>query len=192
MFTVTAMLSAGGVLAALPPNSFMWWMTYLINYLCFTSVNCFVLASAYYLTTTNLTLKKVFDMIVQVFCYSAAILVIGSYVGTLKPTASIVINAFLPFSTGCYWLASSYIALCLFSPALNLTIKSMTREQHFAFIVVLLFLFSFIPSIFIFADAWNAAKGHSLVWFITLYVIAAYLKLYKQQTTNNTLLYLFV
>ena len=124
-------------------------------------------------------------MIVQVFCYSAAILVIGSYVGTLKPTASIVINAFLPFSTGCYWLASSYIALCLFSPALNLTIKSMTREQHFAFIVVLLFLFSFIPSIFIFADAWNAAKGHSLVWFITLYVIAAYLKLYKQQTTNN-------
>lgn len=185
MLTVTSMLSSGGVLVSLPSNSFMWWMTYLINYLCFASVNCFVLASSYYLTTADLTLKKVFDMIIQVFCYSVAIFAIGSYTETLKPTVSMAISAFLPFSTGCYWFASSYIALCLFSPVLNLTIKSMTREQHLALIVILLLLFSFVPSIFVFTDAWNAAKGHSLVWFVTLYIIAAYLKSYAKQTNNT-------
>ena len=41
-----------------------------------------------------------------------------------------------------------------------------------------LFVFSIIPSINIFGDEFGTNSGYSLIWFVVLYFIGAYLKIY--------------
>lgn len=176
MFTVTSLMSFSGVLQKITPYSFNWFGVYFVFYACYISINCFVLASAYMFYEEEFSPKRIIGMLLQVFIYSVIIFCVTNYCGLSKPSPSLVLNSFLPFSTGRYWFATLFIAMYLFSPFLNIAIKNMTKEQHQACIAVSLILFSVVPSIFVLSDAWNAAQGRSLVWFVTLYIIAAYYK----------------
>lgn len=188
MFTATSLISFSGILQKITPYSFNWFGVYFVFYACHISINCFVLASAYMFYDEKFSLKQAFSMLLQVFIYSVIIFGITNYCGLSKPSPSLILNSFLPFSTGRYWFATLLIATYLFSPFLNIAIKNMTKEQHKACIAVLLILFSVVPSIFVLSDAWNAAKGRSLVWFVTLYIIAAYYKRFpmKARTDRQT------
>ena len=57
-----------------------------------------------------------------------------------------------------------------------------------------LFVFSIIPSINVFGDEFGTNSGYSLIWFVVLYFIGAYLKIYglkKKKIFEMVLQYLY-
>ena len=61
---------------------------------------------------------------------------------------SMISMSLLPLSKGHYWFATSYFALMLFSPFLNVFIRSASRSQLLAAIGTLLGIYVLLPSFF--------------------------------------------
>ncbi len=83
-----------------------------------------------------------------------------------------------PILTYEYWFIVMYILLLLISPLLNIIINNIKQEEYKTLIKLALFVFSIIPSINIFGDEFGTNSGYSLIWFVVLYFIGAYLKIY--------------
>lgn len=156
-----------------------WYACNFIKYLCFGAVNCFVLISSYFLSKAQLRAKRAVSFVLQVLFYSVALYLVGVVIGEIEPTdGEQLTKAVFPLSTSQYWFASSYIGLYLLSPLLNSGIRGLSRRQHLASTVVLLVMTAVLPGVFPFADTWKAGRGYSLIWFIALYVLAAYIGKY--------------
>lgn len=155
---------------------------YFVNAFCIVAVNCFVLITGYFVSDSESRnqLKKIRTLWIQVFMYS-----VGGYIVAALLTKSFsmaeVIKAVFPYLTDQYWFFTCYILLLAFSPYLNLLINNMDQKTYKQLITIALLLFSVVLSVDIFAD-WNAfgtRYGYSLLWFMILYIIAAYIKRYS-------------
>lgn len=95
-----------------------------------------------------------------------------------------------------YWFVTSYVAMYLLSPFINKVINNMEKTQHKTLIIILGVLLSVIPTIIFGTNICNS----NLIWFIYLYIIAAYIKKYniefaKKHRTyliNSILIWLFM
>lgn len=84
----------------------------------------------------------------------------------------------LPILTNQYWFFTYYVLLIVLAPMLNLFIKNVTREQLKKSLSILLIIFSIVPTFNIFKDSFGTNGGYSVIWFIILYLIASYIRLY--------------
>ena len=84
----------------------------------------------------------------------------------------------LPILTNQYWFFTYYVLLIVLAPMLNLFIKNVTREQLKKSLSILLIIFSIVPTFNIFKDSFRTNGGYSVIWFIILYLIASYIRLY--------------
>ena len=76
-----------------------------------------------------------------------------------------------------YWFATAYMILYLLTPILSAAVKKMEKKQLQTVIVVLLLFFSVAKSvipILIPTDHY----GYDFGWFICLFLIASYIRLY--------------
>ena len=98
-------------------------------------------------------------------------------------------TALFPVCTGEYWFVTIYIGLFLLHPILDFFIAAMNRRQHGVTVIILILLFSVIPNIFFFSKWLNFGTGYGIVWFVVLYFIGSYLRLYvtKKWIKRNTM-----
>ena len=83
-------------------------------------VNLFVLISGYFMINQSLKLKKLFMLWLQIFIYSAGIMLIMTCLKIYNPTGIFdVLKYFLPISYNIYWFATAYIGMYLFTPFIN-------------------------------------------------------------------------
>lgn len=61
---------------------------------------------------------------------------------------------------------------------LNKFINALSQAEFQKCLALLLVLFSVIPTINVFGDSFGINGGYSLLWFIVLYCIAAYVRRY--------------
>lgn len=143
-------------------------------------VNIFILISGYFLVSSEFKLQKLFKILLQVFFYSIISIVIF-YGLNIKPfDIKIAIKSIFPTTYGLYWFASSYIILYLLTPFLNVFLKKLDKTNFLQLICLLIILWSVIPTFL------GRGPGFSdLSWFITLYFIAAYIKLYPHKFLDN-------
>ena len=137
-------------------------------------VNCFVLITGYFMIKSTITFKKVFKLIFQVWFYSVLIMLIG----LLFMHKSLSINTFLslifPNIFGNYWFLTCYIVLYLLIPFINKTVLTFEKEFHKKILLALIILWSIFPTIL-----FNAYVAYSdLGWFIVLYLLGGYIRLY--------------
>ena len=73
-----------------------------------------------------------------------------------------------------YWFITSYIVLYIISPYINKLINSMNKKEFVTIIIILVTVENL-------AKTFLAAKidESSLVWFVTLYLIGAYINTIK-------------
>ncbi len=81
----------------------------------------------------------------------------------------------MPILFNKYWYASMYIVILAFAPFLNVLIKALNKQQHLFLSMLMVFLFSALPSIQI---EWISVNS-SLPIFITMYIVGAYLGRYS-------------
>ena len=155
-----------------------WFGVYLLESLSIVAVNCYVLISGYFLVTSEFKWRKIFSICFQVLFYSILFYVtIGLMYGWGSKFT--MIWSLLPILTRSYWFATTYVALYAISPFLNIAIKSMSKIQMQSCLVVLLAIFCLWPSMLPFASSIDATNGYGVIWFVTLYFVAAYLRIYQ-------------
>jgi len=152
-------------------------------------VNLFVMISGYFLITSRAKIEKLIPMWKQVFTYSAGFLIIFLIVNRGSVHLISFFRGFFPIIFNEYWFVTAYLMLYVLAPYLNRFIKSIPSRFLLKFIAILIVFLSILPSVFR-----NQTAVGDLGWFILLYFIAAYLRLYgvpKQLSGKKENLILF-
>lgn len=156
------------------------------------AVNVFILISGYFLCKQTVTLKKIFKLWIQVELYSVGIYLILCIISSANISFNIkdLVKYALPLFANQYWFFTQYIILIVLSPILNHFINSLNQEQYKKVLLVLLILFSAIPTISIFGNTFGMNNGFSFSWFIVLYLVSAYLRYYPINFVHPGLIYI--
>ena len=155
-------------------------VAWLLEAFCIVAVNCYVLLSGYFLVESAWKPGRIVSLLAQILFYSIAIPAAMLCVGMISPTELSVydwIGFILPIETEHYWFATAYVLMYLFAPILAAGVKSMERKTLQKVIITLLLFFSVGKTIFpvlLVTDHY----GYDFGWFLCLFLIAAYLRLY--------------
>ena len=139
-------------------------------------VDIFVLISGYFLvnrTGSLFDLKRVLKLWGQVFFYSFTIYVIFCFMGISDLGVKTLIKVFFPITFSYWWFASTYLVLFLIHPFLNKLIHSLDKRTYQSLLVLLIVCWCIIPTF-----TTSEYQGNDLSWFITLYAISGYARIY--------------
>ena len=162
----------------------------LIESFCIVAVNVWVLISGYFLSQSGFKLKRILQIICEIFFYTAAISLVMQSVNVYQVKSDDTIfksvQYFFPIASEHYWFATSYVMMYLLSPVMNKGIQYLSRRQLKATILGLLFWFCLIKS-FVPVNFPTDDFGYGLKWFMCLYLIAAYIRKYDVRIVSGAL-----
>lgn len=155
-----------------------------LNTVCSVGVNCFVLISGYYLITSKFKIQKIIHLWGLVLFYSLGIFLLykianHSVVDQMNPIETIYV--FTPVLNVHYWFIVPYIALYIIFPFLNKMINALNQKQLKAILIIFFALMCVINNITPLNQNFEAVGGHSILWFMFLYSVGAYIKKYKNE-----------
>lgn len=151
----------------------------LIESFCIVAVNVYVLISGYFLVEAGFRLKRILALAGQVLFYALAVPLVMLGLGSFNREAGLyqLIPYVFPLQAEHYWFATSYVLLYLFTPFLNAAVKHMGKRQMQIALAGLLLLFSIEKSV-IPAEFVTDRFGYDFGWFLCVYLLAAYIRLY--------------
>lgn len=155
-------------------------LAWIVEAFCIVAANCYVLISGYFMIETEWKLKKLILLALQVLFYSLLVPLVCLLLGIGNVAEWSVyewIFAVLPLQMEHYWFATSYVLLFMLVPILSAGIKQLAKKQLQITIVVLLIYycgFKSLSPILLSTDRY----GYDMGWFICLFLIAAYIRLY--------------
>lgn len=139
-------------------------------------VNIFVLICGYFLVTNNgktWDLKRILKFWGQVFGYSVAIYVVLCMIGAQDFEVVSCVKALFPITFNAWWFASTYFVLYLLHPFINTLLQKLDKKAYQGLIMMQLILWCVIPTF----TASDYQSNH-LLWFITLYCVAGYVRIF--------------
>jgi surface polysaccharide O-acyltransferase-like enzyme len=169
-------------LRAVPIGQGDWVLRWGLEALAIVAVNCYVLISGYFLVKTQFTIHKVLVLWGRVLFWSILLGIAGWMAGGYPLSGAHALATFLPITMREYWFASVYIGFYLLSPFLQFGLQAMSRKMHLSLVMVLLVICSVWQTLLPFSNGnstFNPLDGKNILWFITLYCTAAYLRLYR-------------
>lgn len=153
----------------------------LLEAFCIVAVNVYVLISGYFLVEAGFKVRRLSVLICQILFYAILIPLIMMGAGMFLPSGESgiyrLIQYIFPIGTEHYWFATSYVFLYLFTPVLNIAVKAMSKKQLQITIGGLLILFCGMKSV-IPVQLVTDRFGYDFGWFLCVYLIAAYIRLY--------------
>ncbi len=184
MIVIMHLLKQGGVLYAVDNASLSYGVLWLLEVICFCSVNCYALISGFIGGGLHFRLSKLIMFWLQIFFYT---MIITGIFAVLRPETVNMQSwwkALFPVLSNQYWYMTCYFALFLFIPFLNHAIEKMEKRQFTLLVGIFIVFFSLGPCIlegypFNFPGGRNVfgvAEGYSVIWLLVLYLIGAYIR----------------
>lgn len=152
----------------------LWWFILAV---CNVAVNAYVLISGYFLVDSEWKIKKLVKLIVQVLCYSWIVGFVAAFFQNQPLTFDNILTILLPVEYEHYWFATAYIVMYMLAPVLAAGIKQLSQKQLKTVIIALLCFFCIPKSINPYQIPTDS-YGYDFGWFICLFLIAGYIKLY--------------
>jgi len=161
------------------------------------AVNVFVIISGYYMCNSRKAdITKVIRLYLDVILLGGIRYLLNC---TLK-TASFSYEQLLRNMIPLCWYVAVYSGLFLISPYLNRTIRNLTKSQFRTMLLIFLFVFSAWPSALELITAITGMKltslcplgtqgsgaGYTIIHFITMYFVGAYLKMHPVKKRKDT------
>jgi len=196
MFMIVCLhINSHGGLLSVPTGGkdVFYYFSWAGNAICIGAVNMFVLISGYFLVNQTFRLQRIVKLVLQVWFYSWIIGVIAFARGSTGLLSLDTIKALFPISFGQYWFVAAYIGMCLLSPVLNRLIHSLSQKQHLCVVFLLVGMTCLWYDILPMANPFWIGEGSNLMWFLVLYFIAAYIRLYinVERVRHTFTVYLF-
>lgn len=168
----------------------VYWLIYALSRV---ATNCFIMLTGYFGINSKMRPSRLFKIWCEVLFFSGITFLIAIAVGRAVPSFSEVIKVFTPLSSGAYWFATGYAALYLCMPLLNRIIAGIRDRAEFRkILLVMLFVTSVLPTLFYWADPLYVNGGYSWVWFVVLYFLAAYIRLYGIEMKKRSLAFIYL
>ena len=142
-------------------------------------VNSFIIVSGYFQCDKKVSIKKFLSLVGMVWFYSAIIALIFHLTGLKQYTTLEFLKILSPLEYENLWFFNTYIALYLLSPYINILIKNIDKNQHRNLLILLIIMYSIISTVTNQKTFNNT--GFSIVHFIFLYILGAYLKKYPMK-----------
>jgi len=156
-------------------SSYFW--SWLIKGFISVGVNCYVLISGYFLIrSASFSFRKVCKLWGTIFVYSVGFYLLFFLMGDTTWSWKEFIKTVFPVKGNAYWFATMYIGLYLLHPYLNRMIIGLDQTDARKLLYCLIFLFSIYSFL---GDTYQAHSGFSVVWFIVVYLIGAYIRLFE-------------
>lgn len=152
-------------------------------------VDIFVLISAYFMSASTVSIKKIVKLELQVFFYSVIIELIFSLIFPETFSVKQLIKSFFPVMSEKYWFYNVYLLLYILVPFLNSFIEKLERIQHQKLLILLFIVLSVIPSV---RKHWGENFYSMLGWFIFLYFSSAYVRKYQSDFSRKSTFYFFI
>ena len=154
----------------------------IIEAVCITGVNVYVLLSGFFLSRGKVRPSRIISLICQVYFYtilvSLAMMLVGTYTINSGDSAYKLVQYLFPISSEHYWFVTAYVIMYVLAPVMNAAVENLTRKQMKTVIIGLLIWFtivkSFVPVMFV-----TDHHGYDYGWFLVLYLIAAYIRKYN-------------
>lgn len=167
----------------------IYYFIIFTNSLCVCAVDVFVIISGFYMCESNkLSIRKPIQLIVEVIFFQLLLSVGGAILKGKNYSVSDFVYNFVPKN----YYVMLYISLMIVSPFLNVLVRSLSKNNYRKMLIVLSALFLVQPT---FADIiegiyggtiygistigiLGAEWGYTIVTFVCLYLLAAYIKKY--------------
>jgi surface polysaccharide O-acyltransferase-like enzyme len=143
-------------------------------------VDVFVFLSGYFSVGREISKRKLKSQYLQIWLYSAIITVSMVLIGVIPFSLKVIRSVLFPIATSQYWFATCYVLLMLATPILQVAIKGMQKRQFQMLLLTFGILWSVFPTLLI------GAPGYcNFGWFIFVYMLAAYSRIYMIQFTSK-------
>lgn len=156
------------------------YVAWLLESFSICAVDVYVIISGYFLVNTGFRCSRLIRLILQVLFYTILVPVVLIALGILDPstiTAYQILEYIFPVNMLHYWFISAYVLLFLFTPILNAAVSAMGKTQLKYSIILLLLMESVIKTVIpVRLELDNL--GYDCLWFMVVYLIAAYIRIY--------------
>ncbi len=137
------------------------------------AVDVFIFITGYFSVGKKVSFNKIRVFYIQVWTYSVLTAAALMFSGLIPISLKSLLKAVTPFASSQWWFATCYLLLLLVSPALQLFIRYAEQRIFKLTLLVLFLCWSVLPQLHL------GSPGFSLFgWFVFLYLLAAYLRLY--------------
>lgn len=145
-----------------------------------TGINCFVMITGFFMCTSSISIKKFLKLYFEVKFFRYIIWVIFILTGASVFSVTKSIKMLFPFSNISNSFTNAFLAFYLFIPFLNTLIKGLDKSKH----SILIILSTLIYSGFYQLPGFHISYNY-LSWFIILYFISSYIRLYGIYKNNS-------
>nr|WP_296474047.1 acyltransferase [uncultured Acetatifactor sp.] len=145
-----------------------------------TGINCFILITGYFMCQSQANVRKFLKLLLEVEFYRLATYLIFLASGYEQFSLKELVKSMVPVYSLGTGFTHSYLVFYLFIPYLNLLVRAMDQMQHLT-LVGLCLLVGTVFQTFLKAPAAFTYVG----WFMALYFLAAYIRLYPRKCFSN-------
>lgn len=143
-------------------------------------VNCFILISGYFMIESKFKMKKLLKLYGQILFYSIGGVILSTVLFHDNIGIKDLLKSVLPISYSNWWFITTYIIVYLLLNYINKFLKSISKKEYLLLMVLLLIIWSIIPTLIN-----GKIEFSNIDWFILLYMIGAYIKLYVNNDNIN-------
>ena len=145
--------------------------------------NMFFICSAWFLVNSKkMSLKKVIHMVLDVWIINM-IVFWGLHAIGIQFQISDTVRTFFPTTFANNWYITCYLLFYLIHPFLNRMLEQLNISEHFALTSFLFMIYFIIPVLPL--EEINLFFANELVIFLATYVIVSFIKIYKNEWTEN-------
>lgn len=145
-------------------------------------VNLFVMISGYFLIKSKrFKIEKLLKLWVQLVFYGVVLFLVLSYIGIAPFDLDMLIKGITPVSSRLWWFASTYFVLYLLHPFLNKLLLGLDKKSYLKLLILLFIIWSVIYTIYL-----KKFECNDLLWFIFLYSLAGYIRIYYENKVSSS------
>ena len=140
MVVILHILTQGGILNASERFTSQYEVGWLLQTAAFCAVDVYALISGFVSCYTKYRYRNIIELWLQILFYTVLITILFRIFVPSTVTAMEWFKAFFPVMFNQYWYFSSYVALFLFIPLLDIILEKMEKRQlHFCILIIILF-----------------------------------------------------
>ena len=182
LIVVLHFLGKGGWLTELtePSLSYTGYVAWGMEALAIGSLNVYMLLSGYFLIEGSFRVKRLLQLFLQVLFYSITIGLTAAAFGYLPEEGFSIYylaTLCLPVSTNHYWFMTAYFFMYLFMPLLVQGVKKLTKKQFQIVLSLLIFAVCIVKSV-VPIKLSTDMQGYDCIWYMCVFLVAAYIRLY--------------
>lgn len=151
-------------------------VTKFIFFMTVVHVNSFVLVSGYFQCNSKFKQSKLWSIINQSLFYRIVIMSIFILMGLVNLNKVEIFKEVAIIDITEYWFIKTYLFLYCLTPFINKFIEALNKKSYQKLLILLLVLFSIIPTVT--GGGTFDNSGYSLYSFIFLYLVGSYFRKY--------------